>query len=92
MNPLWVAVGRIGTLLGVTISLKNLREIHQREQREIQPHRIYNSREASILLGLERIEVVEKLKKQQIKGRLVNGNYRIPGSSLLDYLKQDEVT
>ncbi len=91
MNPLWLFVGRMGTLLGVTLSLKNLREIHQREQKEIQPHRIYNSREAAVLLGVERIDIVEKLKKQQIKGRLVNGNYRIPGSCLLDYLKQDEV-
>ncbi len=91
MNPLWVLVGRFSTLLGVTISLKKLRDIHQQEKKEVQPHRIYSSHEAAVLLGLERIVVVEKLKKKQIKGRMVNGNYRIPGSSLLDYLKQDEV-
>jgi predicted transcriptional regulator of viral defense system len=91
VNPLWLFVGRVGTLLGVTLSLKSLRETHQRELREIQPHRIYNSREAAALLGVERIEMVEKLKKKQIRGRLVNGNYRIPGASLLDYLQQEEV-
>jgi excisionase family DNA binding protein len=91
VNPLWVVVGRIGTLLGVTISLKNLREIQLRERNEIQPHRIYNTREAALLLGVERIEVVAKLTKGQIKGRMVNGNYRIPGSNLLRYLESEEI-
>lgn len=91
MNPFWLFMGRMGTLLGVTLTLNNLREVHQREQREIQPHRIYNSREAAILLGIDRVELVKRLTNNQIKGRLVNGNYRIPGSCLLDYLKQDEV-
>ena len=91
MNPFWLFMGRMGTLLGVTLTLNNLREVHQREQREIQPHRIYNSREAAVLLGIDRVELVKRLTNNQIKGRLVNGNYRIPGSCLLDYLKQDEV-
>lgn len=90
MSPLWVVMGRLGTLLGVTMSLHSLREIQQREHKEIRPHRIYSSQEAAILLGVERVEMIEKLKKQQIKGRLVNGNYRIPGSSLLEYLKEEE--
>jgi hypothetical protein len=40
---------------------------------------------------VERIEVVAKLTKGQIKGRMVNGNYRIPGSNLLRYLESEEI-
>ena len=90
MTPVWLALGRLGTLLGVTLSLNSLRNVQLRERKEIQPHRIYSSHEAAVLLGDERLDMIEKLKQQQIKGRLVNGNYRIPGASLLEYLRQEE--
>ena len=91
MNPLWMAVTRFGVLLGVTLRLKSFREGQLRERNEIRPHRIYSSHEASILLSVERAELVNLVTQKKIMGRMVNGNYRIPGSSLLSYLKHDEV-
>ena len=86
---LWNLLGRFTTVLGIGITLKNLRDDRIRESSEISPHRIYSSREVAILLGIQREEVVRKLKKKELKGRMVNGNYRIPGASILDYLKHE---
>lgn len=89
MNPFWLFLTRLGTVLGLTLRLKALRENQLKERKEIKPHRIYSTHEASVLLDIERIEVVGLLARREIKGRLVNGNYRIPGSSLLKFLKQE---
>jgi hypothetical protein len=53
---------------------------------EVLPHRIYNTVEAAHFLGLERLDVIRLLKNSEIKGRRVDGNYRILGSSILEYL------
>ena len=91
MNPYWIFLTRLGSILGVTISLKTLHEKQLKEHKEIKPHRIYSSHEASVLLEMERREVVGLLVNREIRGRMVNGNYRIPGSSLLNFLQQSDV-
>lgn len=53
---------------------------------EILPHRIYNTVDAARLLGMERKAVVDLLRRKELKGWLVEGNYRIVGSALLEYI------
>ncbi len=55
---------------------------------EILPHRIYGSAEAARLLGLERLEVLAAIKSGKIKAQKVDGNYRILGSNLLEYMSK----
>ena len=53
---------------------------------ELLPHRIYGSEEAARLLGIERLEVLRMIKNDKIKAQKVDGNYRILGSNLLEYM------
>ena len=52
----------------------------------IVPERTYSSSEVAELLGLTRPEVIALLKKHEIRGKLINGNYRILGRSIMDFL------
>lgn len=53
---------------------------------EIHGARIYDTEEASKALDISREEVIRLIKSQKIQARKLNGQYRIPGKSLLDYL------
>ena len=53
---------------------------------EVLPNRTYNSVEAAALLGLERVEVLTLITTEKIKAKKVDGNYRILGSNLLEYM------
>jgi excisionase family DNA binding protein len=55
---------------------------------EILPHRIYSSGEASQLLGMDRLEVLELIRSGKIKAKKVGDNYRILGSNLVDYMNR----
>ena len=55
---------------------------------EILPHRIYNTVEAAEILGMERLDVIKLLRQDDLKGKRVDGNYRILGASLLEYLSR----
>ncbi|HIJ62813.1 MAG TPA: helix-turn-helix domain-containing protein [Rhodospirillaceae bacterium] len=53
---------------------------------ELLPHRIYGSEEAARLLGVERLEVLRLIQNDKIKAQKVDGNFRILGSNLLEYM------
>jgi len=55
---------------------------------EILPHRIYNTVEAAEILGMDRLDVIQLLRRDDLRGKRVDGNYRILGSSLLEYLSR----
>ena len=55
---------------------------------EVLPHRIYGSEEAARLLGIERLEVLALIRAEKIKAKKVDGNYRILGSNLLEYMSK----
>ena len=53
---------------------------------DIQPHRIYNTVDVARFLNMERLDVIRLLNDDEIKGRRVGGNFRVPGASILEYL------
>ncbi len=54
--------------------------------RDIHATRVYDSREASEFLKVDRKEVIRLIKSKKIAARKINRQYRITGKSLLDYL------
>jgi hypothetical protein len=86
---IWTAVARVATALHLTYAIKNLTDLQRRERSEINPNRIYNSREVARLLDMERKEVLGLIAKGALKARLVNGNYRVSGECILEYLKNE---
>ncbi|HIJ38292.1 MAG TPA: helix-turn-helix domain-containing protein [Rhodospirillaceae bacterium] len=55
---------------------------------EIQPNRIYGTPEAAKLMGLERLEVLSLIKDGKIAAKKTEGNYRILGTSILEYMSK----
>ena len=82
---IWMAILRAGTVMSLVAAVVHF---YDQRNREIKPNRIYSSTEAARFLGVERLVVVELLKSEQLHGRLVKGNYRIPGQSIIEYLNQ----
>lgn len=76
-------IARIATILPMVLTI---RELHSLATREITPNQIYSTREAARYLGLDRRATIKLLRENKLKGKLVNGNYRILGKSLLEYL------
>ncbi len=82
---IWMAIMRAGTVMSLVAAVVHF---YDQRNREIKPNRIYSSTEAARFLGVERLVVVELLKSEQLRGRLVKGNFRIPGQSIIEYLNQ----
>ncbi|MEI6984552.1 MAG: helix-turn-helix domain-containing protein [Rhodospirillaceae bacterium] len=82
---MWTIVLRGGALMSIALAGFQLFDIFFRE---IRPHRIYTTDEAALLLGIERRIVINLIQKDAIRGTKVDGNYRILGRSLLEYLKK----
>ena len=82
---IWLTLVRAGTILSVGTALVHL--IDQRT-REINSSRIYTSTDAARFLGASRRGVVELVKQNKIRGKLVQGNYRIMGQSIIEYLNK----
>ncbi|MEE8394339.1 MAG: hypothetical protein V3R66_08340 [Rhodospirillales bacterium] len=78
-----VARGGIVLYLGSTIKW-----LFDQRTREINPMRIYSSSEAARFLGVDRRSVVLLIKNNKMQGKLVRGNFRIMGQSILEYLSQ----
>ena len=55
---------------------------------QILPHRIYNTTEAARLLEIERLDVLGLIQSEKIKAKKIEGNYRILGSNLLEYMSR----
>ena len=82
---MWNLILRSGAALSVVMAGIQLFDLFFRE---IRPHRIYSSDEAALLLGIDRRKVIQLVRQGAIQCNKVDGNYRILGQSLLDYLKQ----
>ena len=80
---MWTLVLRSGAVMSLALAGLQLFDLFFRE---IRPHRIYTSDEAALLLGVERRTIVHLVARGDIPGSKVDGNYRILGQSLLDYL------
>ena len=82
---IWLTIVRAGTLISLAAAVLQLYDL---STREVKPNRIYSTREAARYLGLNRRNVVKLIRSRKLKGKLVRGNYRIPGQSILKYLNQ----
>jgi hypothetical protein len=85
----WTSIARLLTALHLTYAIKGLTDQQRRERSEINPNRIYSSLEVARLLELERKDVLRLITQGALKGRLVNGNYRVSGQCILEYLKNE---
>ncbi len=82
---IWMAIVRAGTVLSLVAAVTHYYDLRNRE---IKPNRIYSSTEAARFLGVDRRAVVGLVKSENLRGRLVKGNFRIPGQSIIEYLNQ----
>lgn len=82
---IWLSLVRAGTLLSVGTAVLHL--IEQRT-REINPSRIYTTADAARFLGVGRRTVVNLLKNNELRGKLVRKNYRIMGQSIIEYINK----
>lgn len=82
---IWMALMRVGTLISLAAAVTHYIDLRTRE---VKPTRIYSSDETARFLGIERHGVVELFKKKQLRGRMIDGNLRIPGQSIIEYLNQ----
>ena len=55
---------------------------------QVLPHRIYNTTEAARLWEIERLEVLALIQSEKIKAKKIDGNFRILGSNLLEYMSR----
>ncbi len=83
---IWTAISRSTSLLFFASMAMSLVDMVTRE--EVRPTRIYNSSEAARLLGIERKQLIRLIKSGEVRGKMVNGNYRIPGQSIMEYLNK----
>jgi hypothetical protein len=83
---IWEALFRGSVIVGFTQGVITLMDKVMSE--EILPHRIYNTADAARLLSMDRSNVINLLRSKEIKGRLVDGNYRIMGSAILEYINR----
>ena len=86
---LWTTLSRLVLVLNLAYTARSLRQQHRQEFNQINSSRIYNSREAANLLEIDRKAVVKLLLSEKLKGRLINGNYRITGKSIEEYLHNE---
>ena len=80
---MWTLVLRSGAVMSLALAGLQLFDLFFRD---IRPHRSYTSDEAALLLGVERRTIVHLVARGDIPGSKVDGNYRILGQSLIDYL------
>ncbi|MBF0219226.1 MAG: helix-turn-helix domain-containing protein [Gammaproteobacteria bacterium] len=85
---MWLWIGRIAAVLHLTLAARGLHEQRRRDKVEVNPQRIYNSKEAANLLQLPRDEILRQIRSGAIAARLIGEQYRIPGCSLISYLQQ----
>ncbi|MEE8392962.1 MAG: hypothetical protein V3R66_01355 [Rhodospirillales bacterium] len=80
-----MAIIRAGTMLSVATAIMHL---YDHRHRDIKPNRIYTSHDVARFLGVNRSTVVSILKLKEMQGKMVRGNYRISGQSIIEYLKK----
>lgn len=90
---IWLTLARGGAILSVLMRagamvsmVLALKELHDLVTTEIKPNRIYSLEQSARYLGMENRAVVRLVETNELRAKRVNGNYRIPGQSILDYL------
>ncbi|MEE8484691.1 MAG: helix-turn-helix domain-containing protein [Nitrospinota bacterium] len=82
---LWTVLLRTSIVISLVAAVK---QIYDKTTYEISPSRIYNTGQVSRFLGIDRKDVIKLIKSKKITAKAVNGNYKIPGQCILDYLNK----
>lgn len=82
---LWIILFRTSIVVSLALTAK---QIYDKANYEISPTRIYNTNQVSRFLGVSRKIVIALVKNEEITAKNVNGNYKIPGQSILEYLNR----
>ncbi|HEB72580.1 MAG TPA: helix-turn-helix domain-containing protein [Nitrospirae bacterium] len=80
---MWVTILRVSAILSVGLTIKQALDEFTLN---VNANRIYSTRQATKFLGIERKGVIKLIKKSIIKAKMIDGNYRITGASILEYL------
>ena len=83
---IWTTLIRGGALL--TFAHGAITLIEKVFTEDVLPHRIYNTVDLARVLGMDRRDALALVTGGEIKGIKVDGNYRILGSSILDYMNR----
>lgn len=57
---------------------------------EVKPNATYSINEAQSVLGLKRVAIYERVKRNDLKASLLGNKYRFFGNDLIDYLKSQQ--
>jgi hypothetical protein len=82
---MWSVLLKAGTILSFGLAIKKIVDEYVSD---VNANRVYTSHQAARFLNMERADIVRLLRSGKIKGKLVKGNYWIPGSSILEYLRE----
>ena len=83
---MWTVLARGGAIL--TFAHGAISLVEKLFAEEVLPNRIYNTVDAAHILGMSRHRVLELVSAGDITGLKVDGNYRILGSSILEYMNK----
>lgn len=82
---IWLTIVRIGTLVSLAAAALQLYDLRTRE---VKPSRIYSAQETARYLGVSRASVLRLIRTGELRAKLIQGNYRIAGQSIIRYLNQ----
>ena len=82
----WTILFRTSIVVSLVAAVK---QIYDSATYEISPSRIYSTSQVSRFLGIDRKDVISLIKDGQISAKPVNGNYKVPGQSILEYLNKE---
>ena len=82
---MWVTILRVSTILSVGLTIK---QVFEEFTLNVNANRIYSTQQATKFLGIERKSVIKLIKNKEINAQMIDGNYRITGASILEYLNK----
>ena len=82
---IWATLMRVGAALSLAGAVM---EVRNHFAPEVKPNRLYSSKESARFIGVDRKTVVKMVRNNELQGKLIEGNFRILGQSILEYLKK----
>jgi excisionase family DNA binding protein len=82
---IWLSLARAGTVISLGTAVVHFLD---KRTREINSTRIYSSEEAARFLGVSRRTMVKLLNNNDIQAKMVQGNFRILGQNIIEYLRK----
>lgn len=75
------------TIRRLSTTKKCIKVLNMDTKIEVKDNATYSINEAQSVLGLKRIAIYERVKRNELKGSLLGNKYRFFGKDLIDYLK-----